>query len=176
MQAKTRQPRRNVIAFDLDDTLIPSVERFPTENLGFLRRGFAKERLRAGTPWIIRTLEKRGWDVWVYTTSFRSPLEIHLLFGVYGVRLRGVINQVRHERIVSRSGQPYRVCSKYPPAFGIDLLVDESAGVAIEGRRFGFPVVRILPDDPRWTFRLLDEIDRLAAEGLLPCLGGDASS
>ena len=45
-------------------------------------------------------------------------------------------------------------CSKYPPAFGIDLLVDDSAGVEIEGRRFGFSVVRVAPDDVDWVVKV----------------------
>jgi phosphoserine phosphatase len=73
MPATGGRPRRRVIAFDLDDTLIPCLEGFPTETLGFWARRLGAERLRLGTPTLIRTLIFQGWDVWVYTTSFRSP-------------------------------------------------------------------------------------------------------
>ena len=169
MQAKSRRPRRMVIAFDLDDTLIPCEHGFATEKLGFWTRRLARERLRLGTARVCRTLQGRGWDIWVYTTSYRSPFAIRLLFLAYGVRLRGVVNQTRHQRTISRCGWPFQVCSKYPPAFGIDVLVDESEGVAIEARRFGFFVVRVRPDDPRWADRLMDDLDRLQASGSLPC-------
>jgi len=43
---------------------------------------------------------------------------------------------------------------RYSPAFGIDLLVDDSAGVEIEGRRFGFSVVRVAPDDVDWVVKV----------------------
>jgi hypothetical protein len=170
MPATGGRPRRRVIAFDLDDTLIPCLEGFPTETLGFWARRLGAERLRLGTPTLIRTLIFQGWDVWVYTTSFRSPFAIRCLFLAHGIRLRGIVNQARHHRVVTRSGQPDQVCSKYPPAFGIDVLVDESEGVAIEARRFGFSVIRVLPDDPRWADRLLDDLDLLMANGSVPCL------
>ena len=41
-------------------------------------------------------------------------------------------------------------CSKYPPAFGIDLLIDDAEGVSIEGERFGFRVFRISGNDLSW--------------------------
>jgi hypothetical protein len=171
MQAKSGRKNRMVIAFDLDDTLIPCEHSFATEKLGFWARRLARERLRLGTARVLGTLQGRGWDIWVYTTSFRSPFAIRLLFLAYGVRLRGVVNQTRHQRTISRSGRPYQVCSKYPPAFGIDVLVDKSEGVSIEARRFGFPVVRVLPDDSRWADRLMDDLDNLLASGSLPCPG-----
>ncbi len=68
-----------------------------------------------------------------------------------GVRIAGVINQYRHHRTVSKSGNSYQNCSKFPAAFGIDLLVDESEGVWLESRRFGFEMVLVRPDDDRWS-------------------------
>lgn len=58
--------------------------------------------------------------MWVYTTSYRSAGYIRRLFWLHGIRLAGVVNQTRHEREV-------RVrATKYPPQFGIELLVDNS--------------------------------------------------
>ena len=52
-------------------------------------------------------------------------------------------------------------CSKSPPAFGIDLLIDDSPGVEREGRTHGFSVIIVSPDNPDWAEKLLDEIDHL---------------
>ena len=41
--------------------------------------------------------------------------------------------------------------SKYPPAFGIDWLVDDSIGVKEEGLQYGFSVIHVRPDDGRWV-------------------------
>jgi hypothetical protein len=139
------------IAFDLDDTLIPCQFQFPLERPRLLARALALEPLRLGTVDLLRHLRQMGCVLWVYTTSLRNPLSVRLQFLVYGIRLGGVVNQDRHMRRL-RDGRPHaNECSKFPPAFGIDLLVDNSEGVTEEGRRFGFRVLHVRPDDPDWT-------------------------
>jgi hypothetical protein len=81
----------------------------------------------------------------VYTTSYRSVWRIRRLFWLHGIRLDGVVNQQRHNREVQAR------CSKHPPTFGIDLLVDDSEGVRLEGERHGFRVVVVQPKDTQWT-------------------------
>ena len=51
-----------------------------------------------------------------------------------------------------------RLPSKYPPAFGIDLHVDDSEGVRMEGDEHGFRVVVVRPDDENWIQRVLDAV------------------
>lgn len=139
------------VAFDLDDTLIRGAVDFPIERQGVLARVLGHEPVREGTIALLKSLARSGWDVWIYTTSFRSPAYVRWLFRLYGIRLGGVINQYHHHKTVTRCGRSYRNCSKYPPAFGIDLLVDESEGVWLESRRHGFEMVWVGADDPAWT-------------------------
>ena len=73
-----------------------------------------------------------------------------------GMRLEGVVNQCRHEEVVGHRGP-----SKYPPAFGIGLHVDDSPGVAMEGEAHGFRVVVVSPEDERWTGRVLEAVDAI---------------
>ena len=97
----------------------------------------------------MRQCRQRGWKVWVYTTSYRSAWRIRQLFWLHGLRLDGVVNQPRHNREVTVR------CTKHPPSFGINLLVDDSEGVRIEGERHGFRVLVIAPDDVRWAQRVV---------------------
>jgi hypothetical protein len=152
------------IAFDLDDTLIPSHrDLFPVERPpGWLGRLFAPEWLRCGATHLLDTLVRHGCDVWVYTTSLRPPGHIRRLFRCYGVRLGGAINGDMHQNWL-RQQPGHRHCSKYPPAFGIDLLVDDSEGVRMEGDQFRFHVLTVRPDDPAWSHTLLTGINRLFA-------------
>jgi hypothetical protein len=146
------------IAFDLDDTLIPCEFSFPLERRPWLARGLGLESLRKGTIELCRHLRSRGHRLWVYTTSLRSPLSIRLTFLAHRIHLAGVVNQDRHVRRL-RNGRPGpSECSKYPPAFGIHLLIDNSEGVKEEGRRFGFSVVLVRPDDEEWSRAVLSRI------------------
>ena len=79
-------------------------------------------------------------------TALGQLWDVHLQFLAYGVRLGGVVNQDRHVRTLRDSRPRANECSKYPPAFGIDLLVDNSQGVKEEGQRT--PALPIGPYHP----------------------------
>jgi hypothetical protein len=149
------------ISFDLDDTLV-CVSSVPTEQVipRWIRWRY-REGLRFGTRELMRALLRRRCEIWVYTTSFRSPRYLRGWFKSFGVPLDGVVNQSRHDQMVGQQGP-----SKFPPAFGIDLHVDDSEGVRSEGERHGFAVVVVSPEDLGWTARVLEAVDmRLSLAG-----------
>jgi hypothetical protein len=41
--------------------------------------------------------------------------------------------------------------TKYPPQFGIDLLVDDAPGVQVEAERHGFEMLLVAPTDAQWS-------------------------
>ncbi len=55
--------------------------------------------------------------------------------------------------------------SKYPPAFDIDLHVDDLEGVGMEGAEHGFAVVVVDMRDESWAQRVLEAV-RQAQAGL----------
>jgi hypothetical protein len=144
------------ISFDLDDTLICYREDAPREpRPPWHRRLLApREPLRLGAPSLVRALSERGWEVWVYTTSYRSPASVRRWLRSYGIRVARVINQDAHDRLFRRA-RGDRPPSKYPGAFGIDLHVDDSDGVRLEGERHNFRVVVVAPDDDDWAEKVL---------------------
>lgn len=158
----TRESWRVRISFDLDDTLICLGESTPREpRPAWHRRLFApREPLRLGTRFLFRSLERDGWEVWIYTTSYRTPSAVRRWLASYGLHVAGVINQDVHDRL-SRPAAEGRPPSKNPRAFGIVLHVDDSEGVRLEGERHGFHVVVADPDDPDWTERVLAAAERV---------------
>jgi hypothetical protein len=151
------------ISFDLDDTLIcyqPGVAQEPRLPW-HLRWLVHDEPLRRGARALMRHLHAVGWELWVYTTSYRSPLTVRLWLYLHGVRVARVINQDIHERHFRRSSSRERIPSKNPAAFGIALHVDDSDGVRMEGDRFGFSVVVLSPMDADWADKVLAATERL---------------
>lgn len=51
-----------------------------------------------------------------------------------------------------------KIPSKFPPAFDIDLHVDDSEGVQVEGNDYGFHVVVVHPQDEHWVQRVLEAV------------------
>ncbi|HPM85138.1 MAG TPA: hypothetical protein PLF81_30760 [Candidatus Anammoximicrobium sp.] len=154
------------ISFDLDDTLICYHAGVPQEPRlsWFLRLLVDDEPLRLGTPELMRQLRQRGWEIWLYTTSNRRPAAVRRWLRWHGVRIDGMINQDEHDRHLRRSPQD-RPPSKNPAAFGIDLHVDDSDGVRMEGERHGFQVVVVTPADRDWTAKVIRAADELMGGG-----------
>ncbi|MGI4867662.1 MAG: hypothetical protein ACRYFZ_27335 [Janthinobacterium lividum] len=43
---------------------------------------------------------------------------------------------------------------KYPPQFGIDLLVDSSEGMRLEAEHYGFKMLVVSPTDSEWAAKV----------------------
>lgn len=138
------------ISFDLDDTLIPGTKIFPVEKLNWFQKILGVEPIRAGSIELMKLLKSQGHSICIYTTSFRNPLSIRMAFRSYGVPLHQVINQKKHNMTLK---ERRNICSKYPPAFGIDLHIDDSLGVGLEGVKFKFKVIIIDESDPSWVLK-----------------------
>jgi hypothetical protein len=153
------------VAFDLDGTLLECGFAFPTT------KKWAKvwmnlcgiEALREGSIELMRFFHQQGDEVWIYTTSYRSPAYIRLLFLLHGFKVRGVVNQAIHEQKL-RKRPDWPRCSKYPPAFGIDLLIDDQEGVKREAERYGFQMIQIRPEDNAWVEKVKIEYARIKRE------------
>jgi hypothetical protein len=135
------------IAFDLDNTLIKNKFIFPVEKPQkvFLATLIHHEYLRAGTQEIFNFCKQQKWETWIYTTSFRSSTLIKRNFWLYNIAIDGVINQQIHKEKVTIN------CSKHPPTFGIDVIVDDSDGVKMEGEKYNFNTVIIQPENENWV-------------------------
>lgn len=147
------------VAFDLDNTLIRSDFPFPlaVARLPLFQRLFGIESLRLGVHELFAFCRQQKWEIWIYTTSYRSPFYIRRLLWAYGLRADGIVNQARHDKHVAVRS------TKHPPTFGIDALVDDSRGVALEGERFGFPVIQLDPDNAAWVAEVQQLLLHLAA-------------
>ena len=119
-----------------------------------------KERLRLGTPDLIHTLQKMGYEVWVYTSSFRSERYIRLLFRCYRVTFDGIVNGDRHlNEVQSRSRDP--LPQKLPNRYRISLHIDDEAIVASYGRQYGFNVYLLNAQDDDWKEKVIAQADQI---------------
>lgn len=144
-----------IISFDLDDLLIPGVKTFDTEKVSFFQKVFGIEAIRLGSPELFKELESQGHVIYIYTTSFRSVIKIKLMFLSYGITVGKVINQKVHNLILRE--QKNRT-SKYPPAFGIDIHIDDSTGVKIEGEKYNFHTIIIDENDNNWRRTVIEGV------------------
>lgn len=76
----------------------------------------------------------------------------------YGIWVDRIINQKIHDRHSLRYSEQNRP-SKNPNWFGIDLHIDDSKGVEIEGEKHGFSVLVVSPDEPDWVEKILNHVN-----------------
>lgn len=149
------------VSFDLDDTLFVDPKKFSAESsLQFPFNKLYKERLRLGTISLLKALKEKGVEVWIYTTSFRSERYIRGLFRRYGISVDGIVNGFRHSSEV-QSGKREPMPSKYPSKYKIDLHIDDDISVKQNGDTYGFRVMIIGEDDPDWTRKITECIDKI---------------
>ncbi|MBI6920781.1 MULTISPECIES: hypothetical protein [Pseudomonas] len=145
------------ISFDIDDTLACLPEHADAEDSklpDFVHRWLG-EPLRSGTRSLIRDLRRQGCSIWIYTSSGRTPAYIRRWLLLYGIHVDGVVNSDRHQQILAQKGLENSP-SKLPSAFDIDLHVDDSDGVRLEGVDHGFRVVVVCPKDENWAQKVMD--------------------
>ena len=145
------------ISFDIDNTLTPYSNEFEVEPNKSILNYFAKEKLRVGTTTLFKNLEKEKHEIWIYTTSFRPIWKLKATFAKYGLYPSGFINQRTNQIKLKQHGQSL---SKNPSLFNIDLHVDDSEGVKIEGERNGFDTVILDPNDDHWTIKVWAAVER----------------
>lgn len=135
------------ISFDLDSTLIPNGREFETEKRGRIARLFGIEEIRKGTAQLISDLQNQGNKVHIYTTSFRTKRKIRRTLKYYGIKVDRIVNQKENRRELKARNIN---SSKFPPAFGFDIHIDDSKVVGIEAERHNFRAIIVEPSGENW--------------------------
>lgn len=149
------------VSFDLDEVLFVSPKTHRTEpEPRYPFNKIFQERLRKGTPELINTLQQLGYEVWVYTSSFRSEKYIRRLFRLYGVRFDGIVNGNRHLKEVQRDNKTI-LPQKIPSRYRISLHIDDEAIIASWGREFGFQTYLLDAEDDQWKEKIIARADEI---------------
>ncbi len=154
------------ISFDLDEVLFVDPDTFEIETPPRfpLNRVFP-ERLRKGTIDLINTLQSEGFEVWVYTSSFRSELYIRRLFRNYGIHFDQIVNAPRHLKEVQRQ-HAQTLPQKIPSYYRIQLHIDDEDVICQHGREMGFRVLKVCDPDDQWAEKVLAEARRIRDNSL----------
>lgn len=149
------------VSFDLDEVLFVNPDTHLTEpQLPFPLRYIYREQLRLGTPELIRTLQEMGFEVWVYTSSFRTERYIRSLFRCYGVRFDSIVNGQRHLKEV-QANHKETLPQKLPNIYRISLHIDDEAIVATYGREYGFNVFQLDAQDDDWKEKIIARVEQI---------------
>lgn len=161
MSNKTDINTRMRVSFDLDEVLFVQPDTHKTEPpLFFPLNKIFKERLRLGTPHLIKRLQGMGYDVWVYTSSFRSEAYIRWLFKCYGVKFDGIVNGTRHLKEVQRNNAT-TLPQKLPSRYRISLHIDDETIICTLGRQYGFNTYQLDAQDDDWEDKIVKRAEQI---------------
>ena len=159
--SKQKPERKMRVSFDLDEVLFVAPKTHKTEpELPFPLRNIFRERLRLGTPELIWELQIQGYEMWIYTSSFRSEGYIRRLFRCYGVRLDGIVNGNRHLREVQRDSKTV-LPQKLPSRYRISLHIDDEAVICTAAGQYGFRAYQLNAQDDDWAQKIIDRADQI---------------
>lgn len=154
---KKFDPDKMRVSFDLDEVLFVNPDTHPTEREPIFPFNFIfRERLRLGTPDLINELQRLGYEVWVYTSSFRTEEYIKMLFLLYGVHFDGIVNATRHLEEVQK-GHSQTLPQKVPSRYRISLHVDDEDVICSYGREYGFEVFQLDAPDEHWKEKVIEK-------------------
>ena len=149
------------VSFDLDEVLFVSPKTHETEpELPFPYNRIYVERLRKGTPDLVKALQQMGCEVWVYTSSYRTEKYIRNLFKHYGVRFDSIINAQRHLKEVQRDRKDM-LPQKMPGFYRITLHVDDETVIATAGKEYGFEVYELNEPDKDWKEKVISRVRKI---------------
>ena len=142
------------ISFDMDHTLVPYDIKGRSEADCKLFNG---DLLRKGAIKLLKELQKEH-ELWIYTTSFRGPINLKFSSWLKGIKIKKVVNDDEHRKII-KSYQFHKTPTKYPKHYDIDLHIDDSKGVKMEGDEFGFDVLQIDSLADNWAELILNKVN-----------------
>lgn len=164
---KTEQTEKMRVSFDLDEVLFVYPELVKAEpELKFPWNRIYKERLRLGTPELIHALQELGYEVWVYTSSYRTERYIKNLFRHYGVCFDGIVNAMRHLKEVQ--GEKKQILpQKVPSRYRIALHVDDENVICSYGREYGFEAYQLDGPDDEWKEKVISRAEEVKKKWML---------
>ena len=149
------------VSFDLDEVLFVNPNTHKTEPpLRFPLNRLYPERLRLGTPELINRLQELGYEVWIYTSSFRTEKYLTRLFRHYGVRFDGIVNAQRHLREVQRDNKT-TLPQKLPNRYRISLHVDDESIVCSLGAQYGYRAYQLNAPDDEWKEKIIRRAEEI---------------
>ncbi|MBR1470980.1 MAG: HAD family hydrolase [Lachnospiraceae bacterium] len=149
------------VSFDLDEVLFVYPKDHKTEpELPFPLNHIYKERLRLGAPELINKLQEMGYEVWVYTSSFRTEKYIRGLFSHYHVKFDGIVNANRHLREVQRDNK-LLLPQKLPNRYRISLHIDDETIVCTLGKQYGYNAYQLDADDDAWKEKIIERAEKI---------------
>ncbi|MBQ9323498.1 MAG: ParB N-terminal domain-containing protein, partial [Clostridia bacterium] len=153
------------VTLDLDEVVFRPEGDDPAEKpLPFPLRNIYKQRLRLGIPALFHYLNKKGYDIWVYSAGYYSADYIQRLFRKYGVHVTGAVTgtgrktgegrEIRRELVAL-------ITAKYPET----VHIDDAAVLRIFSQTKQVEEYNLGEGAEAWSKRVIDVMETFERHG-----------
>ena len=148
------------VTMDLDEVVFYDEKTMQQDHsekqLGFPFNRMFKERLRLGIPALFRTLEKKGYDIWVYSSKYYSTDYIKSLFRKYHVNVTGIVTGTE-KRKDKKNSYDSLLKEKYKQT----LHIDNDMVLKIESKSGNFNEFNI-DSSEGWSKNVIQIVEEIA--------------
>ncbi len=159
----TRHDKR--VTLDLDEVVFrPEGDDLAEKPLPFPLRNIYKQRLRLGIPALFHYLNKKGYDIWVYSAGYYSADYIQRLFRKYGVHVNGVVTGTGRktgENKETRRELEALITAKYPET----VHIDDAAVLRIFSQTKQVEEYNLGEGTEAWSKRVIDVMETFERHG-----------
>ena len=153
------------VTLDLDEVVFrPEGDDLAEKPLPFPLRNIYKQRLRLGIPALFHYLNKKGYDIWVYSAGYYSADYIQRLFRKYGVHVNGVVTGTGRktgENKETRRELEALITAKYPET----VHIDDAAVLRIFSQTKQVEEYNLGEGTEAWSKRVIDVMETFERHG-----------
>lgn len=160
MKMLDKSDRTKRAAFDLDEVLLAS-DTYPKEDApAFPYSNCKRDVLRKGAPALIHELHNRGYDVWIYTASYKSAKYIQSLFKGYGICPDGIVNGLTRKNR-KQTKLPDSVKAAMDRKYTTTIHIDTGHILYVDKVTKEYEYVSLENDAHNWASKTVRAIDSL---------------
>ena len=159
----SKQDKR--VTLDLDEVVFCSEgDDLAEKPLPFPLRNIYKQRLRLGIPALFHYLNKKGYDIWVYSAGYYSADYIQRLFRKYGVHVTGAVTGTGRKK--AQNAELKRelealITAKYPET----VHIDDAAVLRIFSQTKQVEEYNLGEGTEAWSKRVIDVMETFEHHG-----------
>lgn len=147
------------VTLDLDEVVFWNENNGqPEKDLPFPLNKLYKDKLRLGIPALFNSLNKSGYDIWIYSSKFYSTDYIRDLFKRYHVHVTGIVTGTSKRK--QFKDEKNAMQDLYAKKYLMTLHVDNDSVVMIDNKAKDFKEFNIT-GEANWSKAVIDIIKEL---------------
>jgi len=154
ISAINRTDRNMCISFDLDEVIINHNEKYSNDDpLPFPMNKNFPEQVKKHVGPLTNELHRLGFDIWIYSGSFRSENELRALLKQHGIEFDGIINNMKSKK------NNTRISNAFSEKYKIILHADDDGILWVDPKTKEFDNIDLQPGK-NWASQISTNIKR----------------